>query len=263
MLILLSPAKTLDMDAPVEITDATQPNFLDQSTILVNRLRQYRVKGLGRLMNISEPLAELNVERFSQWKFPYAAGLSRPSILAFRGDVYVGFDADSMKKADLNFAQKHVRILSGLYGILRPKDLMLPYRLEMGTTLKTRRGKNLYQFWGERLTASLNSELQDFQQPGVVNLASHEYFKVIQPGKLAASLVSPVFKDQKNGEYKVIGFFAKKARGAMARYLVDHRIEDVGEIVGFDRLGYKFNKKLSTAKAPVFLRTEKAANDLL
>lgn len=259
MLILLSPAKTLDMDTPSRVSDPTTPAFMDESAKLVTTLKGYRKKKLGELMHISETLAELNVERFEHWQPPFNTDNARPSIQAFRGDVYVGLDADTLGKRDLAYAQKHLRILSGLYGILRPLDLMQAYRLEMGTALKTRRGKSLYDFWGDRLTAHLNEELDGMKQASVINLASNEYFKSVKKSQLNAPLLSPVFKDEKNGQYKVISFFAKKARGAMARHLIVNRAVSAESVQAFDALGYKYSKKESSGEQPVFLRSEKAA----
>jgi len=259
MLILISPAKTLDLETPARVKNCSVPDFLDQSELLIDRLRKYRKGRLSKLMNISDTLAELNVSRYHEWHTPFSPENARPAIQAFRGDVYLGLDADSMSKRDLQHAQKHLRILSGLYGILRPLDLMQAYRLEMGTSLKTRRGSSLYEFWGDRLTNSLNAELADRKQSLVVNLASNEYFKSVNKRKLDSTLISPVFKDEKNGNYKVISFFAKKARGAMARYLLDERSQSAEDITGFNRLGYRYYKAESSADQPVFRRTEKAA----
>jgi cytoplasmic iron level regulating protein YaaA (DUF328/UPF0246 family) len=263
MLILLSPAKTLDMKSPARIAEPSQPGFMEESDKLVTSLRQYRKRELGDLMKISESLAELNVERFQAWQPPFDMNNARPAIQAFRGDVYVGLDADSLKSRDLEFAQKHLRILSGLYGVLKPLDLIQAYRLEMGTALKTRRGKNLYEFWGERITQSLNDELGVMKQPAVVNLASNEYFKSVKPKQLAAPLVTPVFKDEKNGNYKIISFFAKKARGAMARHLILSRAKDMAAVEAFDGLGYRLDPEESSAGQLVFLRSEKAAQPYL
>jgi len=263
MLILLSPAKTLDMESPARVAEPSQPGLLDESGKLVTSLRRYRKGKLSDLMKISEPLAELNVERFRAWEPPFNVDNARPAIQAFRGDVYHGLDADSLKKRDLDFAQKHLRILSGLYGVLKPLDLIQAYRLEMGTSLKTRRGKNLYDFWGERITQYLNEELDDMKQPMVVNLASNEYFKSVKSSQLTAPLISPVFKDEKNGNYKIISFFAKKARGAMARHLLLSRAKDASAVETFDGLGYLLDTKLSSAGQPVFLRSEKAAQPYL
>jgi len=237
----------------------TTPAFLEESGKLVDSLKKYKPKRLGKLMSISDNLAQLNVERFEAWKTPFPKGVARPCIQAFRGDVYLGLDADTMSLADIKRAQKHIRILSGLYGVLKPLDMMLPYRLEMGTALKTRRGKNLYEFWGTRITDSLNEELHEFDTPLVVNLASNEYFKAVKKSSLNASLVEPVFKDKKENGYKVIGFFAKKARGAMARYLVENKVTHADELLDFTGLGYKYSKKVSVEGRPVFLRSAKAA----
>lgn len=247
------------METPARLPEFSQPGFMDESSKLVTSLKRYSKKKLGDLMSISEPLAELNVDRYKTWQPPFDADNARPAIQAFRGDVYVGLDADTLKKRDLQFAQDHLRILSGLYGVLRPLDLMQAYRLEMGTSLKTRRGKNLYEFWGDRITDHLNEELSEMKKGAVVNLASNEYFKSVRPKQLVAPLVSPIFKDEKNGQYKVISFFAKKARGSMARYLIQERAKDVAAVNDFGELGYKYSPKESSAGQPVFLRSEKAA----
>jgi len=259
MLILLSPAKTLDFETAPRTKKVTTPAFLDESEKLVTTLRQYKPKRLGKLMNISDALAELNAERFGAWEMPFPDNAARPSIQAFRGDVYVGLDADTMTLTEIKRAQKHIRILSGLYGVLKPLDQMLPYRLEMGTSLKTRRGKNLYEFWGTRITDSLNEELQSFDNPLVVNLASNEYFKSVKKPLLDAPLVEPVFKDEKESGYKVISFFAKKARGAMARYLVQEKCTAAKDLYDFTGLGYKYAKKESSEGRPVFMRSAKTA----
>ncbi len=235
------------------------PQFLDQSEKLVGVLKKYNSKKLSSLMSISDKLADLNVDRFKTWQADFDINSARPSIQAFRGDVYVGLDADTMSMSDIRFAQKQLRILSGLYGVLKPLDLMLPYRLEMGTSLKTTRGRNLYDFWGDQITQSLNADLAKHGDQSVVNLASNEYFKSVNKKILQGNLISPVFKDEKNGNYKVISFFAKKARGAMARYLIDERLESTDAVNAFSSLGYRYNKKASTEEQPVFLRTEKVA----
>ena len=263
MLILLSPAKTLDMDTPSRFPETSLPEFSEESEKLVKTLKRYSKKKLGDLMNLSEALAELNAQRFQQWQPRLDDETARPAIQAFRGDVYVGLDADTLGKRDLSYAQKHVRILSGLYGILRPLDLMQAYRLEMGTSLRTRRGKSLYDFWGDSITNHLNAELEQFKSPAVINLASNEYFKSVNKTGLEGSLVSPIFKDEKNGEYKIISFFAKKARGAMARYLIQHRATSEHDVPGFDALGYQYSEAQSSEGQPVFLRSEVAAKPYL
>jgi cytoplasmic iron level regulating protein YaaA (DUF328/UPF0246 family) len=256
MLILVSPAKTLDYESPPLVTDNTQPQFLDDSQELIDQLKKMSAPKIGKLMNISDKLAKLNTDRYKSWQLPLEPGPAKQSMFAFQGDVYTGLEADTMKKRDVQFAQKHLRILSGLYGVLRPLDLMHPYRLEMGTKLVNKRGQNLYHFWGDRVTDSLNTELKKQKSPLVFNLASNEYFKVVNAHKLDAELISPVFKDRKNGEYKLISFFAKKARGMMARYIIDNRIKDIESLKEFNTAGYRYNKKLSTATEPVFTRKE-------
>ncbi|MBX2886231.1 MAG: peroxide stress protein YaaA [Granulosicoccus sp.] len=258
MLILLSPAKTLDDTTPTRVKKTTLPEFTEHTDTLVAQLKKYKKGRLGKLMNLSDKLAELNVERYQNFEVDYTEENSRPAIQMFRGDVYIGLDADTMKSADLTFAQKHVRMLSGLYGLLKPLDRIQPYRLEMGTALKAGRKKNLYEFWGDTITQQINKELASKPNGFVVNLASNEYFNSVQPDALTKPLISPVFLDEKNGEYKLISFFAKKARGAMARYLVDERATDAKVVEGFDRQGYRFSKKLSTAERPVFRRSTKA-----
>jgi len=258
MIILLSPAKTLDTETPSRVRKPTQPEFLTQSAELVDTLQTYTPRRLRNLMSISETLADTNAERFQAWQLPFDVHNARPAVQMFRGDVYVGLDADTLSRADLTNAQKHLRILSGLYGILKPLDLIQPYRLEMGTALKTKKGRSLYDFWGEDLTTALNAELEQLKQPFVVNLASKEYFSAVQSAQLDAPLVSPVFHDEKNGSYKIISFFAKKARGAMARYLIQNRCKKMDDLHGFNLDGYRWSKKDSSEGMPVFRRSEKA-----
>ena len=256
MLTVISPAKTLDFDSP-PVTDAhSQPAHLTQSRKLVRRLRELSAADLSRLMKISDDLAQLNRERYQHWKTPFRPENARQALFAFKGDVYIGLDAGSMQPDDLEFAQDHLRILSGLYGLLRPLDLMQPYRLEMGTRLDTDQGSNLYQFWGDRITRSLNQELQQTSSATLINLASGEYFKSVKPSLLKADIVTPAFREFRDGEYKFIQFFAKKARGLMARYLVDQRIDEPEGLKDFDYEGYKYNASLSTAKDWVFTRRQ-------
>ena len=256
MLTVISPAKTLDFDSP-PVTDAhTQPAHLTQSRKLVRRLRELSAADLSRLMKISDDLAQLNHDRYQHWKTPFRSENARQALFAFKGDVYIGLDAGSMQPDDLEFAQDHLRILSGLYGLLRPLDLMQPYRLEMGTRLDTDQGSNLYQFWGDRITRSLNQELQQTGSATLINLASGEYFKSVKPSLLKADIVTPAFREFRDGEYKFIQFFAKKARGLMARYLVDQRIDEPEGLKDFDYEGYKYNASLSTAKDWVFTRRQ-------
>lgn len=257
MKAILSPAKTLDYKSPLPTEEFSHPIFMDECTHLNAKLKTLKPKDLRELMGISEKLADLNHERNMAWKAPFTAKNARPAILAFKGDVYQGFDAYTMKKRDFMHAQKTVRILSGLYGVLKPLDLMQPYRLEMGTKLKVSSGiSDLYSFWGSKVTDALNEELAAEKKPVLVNLASNEYYKVVQSAKIKAEIITPVFKDWKNGDYKMISFFAKKARGMMARYIVDQRVKKAGDLQGFDYSGYRFNAEMSRDKAPVFTRLQ-------
>lgn len=254
MFILISPAKTLDFESPVRTRTATQPGFLDQSETLVNGLRKMSSRKIGDLMGISKNLSELNRGRFQSWSRPFDKNNAKQALFAFRGDVYTGLDADTLSAADCKFAQKHLRILSGLYGVLKPLDLIQPYRLEMGTQLKTGRHHNLYEFWGSSITDSLNQELEESRTKLIVNLASNEYFKAVRPKILNADLVTPIFKDAKNGRYKVISFFAKKARGMMVRYIVQNRIKTREKLKRFDAAGYTYSDKFSSENQMVFTR---------
>jgi hypothetical protein len=256
MLTVISPAKTLDYETPPVTEAFTQPTQLSQSRKLIRRLRELGSDDISRLMSVSDNLAELNRQRFKQWKTPFKPENARQALFAFKGDVYLGLDAYSLDEAALDFAQQHLRILSGLYGILRPLDLMQPYRLEMGTRLDTDMGSNLYQFWNERLTKALNQELKQSQTRCLVNLASNEYFKAIKPKLLKADIVTPAFREYRDGEYRFIQFFAKKARGLMARYLIDQRIDDVEGLKGFNYEGYRFAPEMSDEKDWVFTRRQ-------
>lgn len=256
MLIVLSPAKTLDYETPPQTRKATQPALLERSAHLVDDARKLSPEAIGSLMGVSDKLAELNHERFMNWGEPFTLENAKQSVLAFKGDVYTGLDADTMKAADLDYAQKHLRILSGLYGILRPLDLMQPYRLEMGLKFENSGGRNLYEFWGDDITAVLNKQLKSLKSEVLVNLASNEYFKSVRPRELNADIITPVFKDMKNGKYKVISFFAKKARGQMARYAIDKRLEKVADLKKFKVDGYRYNAGESTAREWVFTREE-------
>jgi len=256
MLTVISPAKTLDFESPT-VTDAfSQPAHLTQSRKLVRRLRQLSASDLSRLMQVSDDIADLNQQRFKKWKTPFKTDNARQALFAFKGDVYIGLDAYSMTPENVGFAQDHLRILSGLYGVLRPLDLMQPYRLEMGTRLDTDQSKNLYQFWDGRITKTLNQDLRQSGTKTLINLASNEYFKSIKPKLLKAEVITPVFKDYHKDSYRVIGFFAKKARGTMARYLVDHQIDEPEALKDFNLGGYAFNAQLSAAHEWVFTRRQ-------
>ena len=255
MITLLSPAKTLDYESPLPVKDFSVPGNLRQSKQLIKALRKKDPQDLSDLMGLSEKLANLNFERNMNWEPPVKHSDDiRQAIFAFKGDVYTGLSAYSLKKSDINFLDKHVRILSGLYGILKPLDLMSPYRLEMGTKLETSEGKDLYDFWGQEITNSINESISTHKSKYILNLASVEYFSSVKKDLLNGEVISPVFKDYKNGKYKIISFFAKKARGSMTRYLVENRIDSPKDISGFDYDGYKYSKSESTEYSPVFLR---------
>ncbi len=256
MLTVISPAKTLDYETPPVTEAFTQPTQLSQSRKLIRRLRQLDSDAISRLMSVSDNLAELNRQRFKQWKTPFKPENARQALFAFKGDVYLGLDAYSLDEDALDFTQQHLRILSGLYGILRPLDLMQPYRLEMGTRLDTEMGSNLYQFWDERITRLLNQELQQSGTKTLVNLASNEYFKAVKPKLLKAEIVTPTFREYRKGEYRFISFSAKKARGLMARYMIDQRIDDVAGLKDFDYEGYRFAPDMSDEKDWVFTRRQ-------
>ncbi len=259
MLIVISPAKTLDF-APQSLHKTTsKPELLSQSKKLIAQLRELSPKQLGKLMGISDKLSTGVHEYVADWKAKYDAVSAKQAVLAFRGDVYLGLDADSFTTKDFDFAQQHLRILSGLYGILRPLDLMQAHRLEMGTKLAGDYGKNLYDFWGDKIARSLKKALAEQGDDVLVNLASNEYFKATQAKTTQAKgldcrVITPVFKDRKNGEYKVISFFAKKARGLMAGHLIRNRIKDESGLLKFRAAGYKYNRGLSSDDQPVFTR---------
>lgn len=254
MLTVISPAKTLDYETPSHTDQHTLPRFLEHSNALIAVLEQLSVQGVAELMKLSDKLASLNVARYNSWPSDLTTANSKQAILAFKGDVYTGLDAATLSTDQLDYAQQHLRILSGLYGVLKPLDLMYPYRLEMGTKLQNSRGTNLYQFWDERLTTSLNDELEHEEKPVVVNLASNEYFKAIKPKTLNARIITPVFKDWKSGQYKIISFYAKKARGLMARYIIEHQINQPDALKNFDYEGYRFAESMSEGDAWVFIR---------
>ena len=251
MLTLLSPAKTLDFSAAPKGLPATKPQFGKDIGVLLERCKKLDVASLQKLMNLSQPLAELNYQRFQDMKMPFTANNAKPCLLAFRGDVYRKLDAGSLSRRDLAWAQNHLRILSGFYGLLRPLDLIQPYRLEMGSRLDNARGKNLYEFWGDRLVDLLNA---DRQGNVVLNLASKEYFKAVPEKRLASRLVTAVFQEIRNGKPKTIAFSAKRARGLMARYVVENRIDDPKGLKDFAEEGYGFRKDLSDGDRLVFTR---------
>ena len=257
MLAIISPAKSLDFSEQSQIKKATQPAFLNDSQELIEVARKLSAHDLEELMGISANLAELNRQRFHDWKVPFPKGESKQALLAFTGDVYRGFDLASFKEEDFAFAHEHLRILSGLYGLLRPLDQILPYRLEMGIKLKTAKGSTLYEFWGDRLTKALNQALRKQGDDILVNLASNEYFHAVKQDVLKARLITPVFKDTKNGKLKIISFYAKRARGMMADYMIRNRLTDVEELKGFSTEGYGYADDLSKGDELVFTRAER------
>ena len=258
MIIVLSPAKSLDFNTPSTRAEPTLPEFLDQSQVLIKHLRKFSPLELGRLMGISDQLAVLNAQRYSQWTLPFSPENAKQALLAFNGDVYEGLDASTLSKADLRFAQGHLRILSGLYGLLRPLDLMQAYRLEMGTRLTNPRGKDLYSFWGERIVDALNSALLEAKAKVLVNLASEEYFKSVKAKKLSVPVIHPVFEDwsgdKASGKFKVIGFYAKRARGLMARFALIQRLKKAEGLKDFSVEGYAYQASASDETRWVFRR---------
>ncbi len=252
MLIVLSPAKRLDFESPPHVPGHTQPRFLSQARPLAALLKKMDTRALATLMSISDPLAALNAARFGQWKPPFTPRNARPAVLAFAGDVYEGLDAATLDESDLDWAQDHVRILSGLYGVLRPLDLIQPYRLEMGTRLRTPKGADLYAYWGGQLSEAIDRELASHRTPVLVNLASAEYFKAL--AQLRSRVVQPVFQQRRADGWKVVAFAAKRARGMMTRYAIERRIDDPVQLQGFDTDGYRFDAKASTESSWVFRR---------
>ncbi|QYJ78084.1 peroxide stress protein YaaA [Shewanella acanthi] len=256
MLILVSPAKTLDFEHPPLTQEHTRPNFLEHSQELIEICQRLTPSDIATLMKVSDNIAGLNVARFGDWHPNYSIANAKQAIFAFRGDVYTGFDADTLSEDEIQRIQKQLRILSGLYGLLRPLDIILPYRLEMGTALGNHRGKNLYEFWGTILTQAVNEALAEQGDDIIINLASNEYFKAIKPKQLEGSLITPVFKDCKNGQYKVISFFAKRARGMMARYIINQQVTSLEQLKAFNVAGYYYSEEHSTPNEPTFLREE-------
>ncbi|WP_158781893.1 peroxide stress protein YaaA [Pantoea sp. BAV 3049] len=256
MLMVISPAKTLDFESELATDRFTQPALLDDSRKLIEVARKLTPVQIGKLMSISDKLADLNAGRFQNWQTPFSPDNARQAILAFKGDVYTGLQAETFKEKDFDFAQQHLRMLSGLYGLLRPLDLMQPYRLEMGIKLENPAGKDLYSFWGDRLTVVLNEALAEQGDDVLINLASDEYFKAVKPKKLNGRIIKPVFLDEKNGKFKVISFYAKKARGLMSRYIIEHRLSKPAQLKKFDVDGYFFVADESNEHELVFKRHE-------
>jgi len=254
MLIVVSPAKNLDVTSAVPVEDYTLPDLLDDTMTLVDRCKTLSPADLGSLMSISDKLAVLNAERFNSFALPFTQQNAKQAMYMFNGDVYAGLDAQTLGKDDVAYAQQHLRILSGLYGIVRPLDLIQPYRLEMGTKLDNAKGKNLYEFWGSDIAEKINAELKNASEQVLINLASNEYFKAVDKKALSAKVITPIFKDFKNGQYKIISFYAKKARGLMARYIIQNRLTSAKQLNQFNAAGYYYCAKESTVEQPVFLR---------
>ena len=253
MKIVVSPAKSLDFESKLPTKVATQPLFLEQAAQLNKKLESKSKKAIGDLMHVSDKLANLNYQRYKDFSLPFTPENARPAVFAFAGDVYTGLDPYSLNEDKIDVLNNTLRILSGMYGVLRPLDLIQPYRLEMGTTLSIDKAKNLYEFWGATLTDAINAELQEGEL--FLNLASVEYFKVLQSKNIKSTVISPVFKDFKNGKLKIISFFAKKARGSMTRYVVNTNAQTLNDIKGFDYDGYRFSEQETTKEhAPVFIR---------
>ena len=254
MLTVISPAKTLDYDTPPVTSRHTLPQYLDDSQQLIEQLRELSPAQISELMHLSDKLAGLNAARFGSWTPDFTPANAKQALLAFKGDVYTGLDAQSLGEDDFSYAQDHLRMLSGLYGLLRPLDLMQPYRLEMGTKLANARGKDLYAFWGTRISEWLNEALAEQGDDVLLNLASNEYFSAVKRSTLNARIINTEFKDLKNGQYKIISFYAKKARGMMSRFVIEERINDPAALKQFDVQGYRYSAEQSKPDNLVFLR---------
>ncbi len=252
MITIISPAKTLDFESPLPALGATQPSFVEESEQIMKKLKGLSKKKISSLMSLSKDLTELNAQRYQDWEPEFSAEVSRPALLTFSGEVYRGIDAGNLSSSQLDFAQNHLRILSGLHGLLRPLDRIRPYRLEMGTSLPIQRKKNLYQFWGDKLTAALNQTMKEQHTDVLLNLASSEYFKAVDFSKINGRVITPVFKDLKNGEYKIVMTWAKHARGAMTGFVLRKGITDVDEIKLFDE--YLYSEPMSSENEWVFVR---------
>lgn len=254
MIIVISPAKSLYERCPINFEKYTEVDFLPEAEKIVSILKKKKPAQLARLMDISPKLAELNFQRFQAWSLPFTPENSWQAVLMFNGDVYQGLKAETFTDNDFGIAQQKLRILSGVYGLLKPLDLIQPYRLEMGTNLPVARKKNLYDFWKVKITAKLNQELEQNGQKLLINLASNEYFSAIDTKKLNASVITPSFKENKDGKYQIVSFFAKKARGLMSRFIIQNNISDPEEMKAFDLEGYYFNNQLSGENDWVFTR---------
>ena len=254
MLAILSPAKSLDFESRLPRSSHTIPDFLDDSAQLVDRLRELAPFDISKMMGISDKLAQLNHDRYAAWKAPFSRRNARPAVLAFNGDAYQGLRAHEFSGRDLSWAQRHLRILSGLHGVLRPLDLIQPYRLEMSTRLKTAAGSNLYDFWGERLTDAIRDAVAASGTPVLVNLASKEYFSAVDLSTLGARVITPRFLDFRSGKYRFVSFLGKRARGMMARFIIERRLRFAKGLLEFSEAGYRYDPKRSTRDQPAFIR---------
>lgn len=259
MLTLISPAKTLNYESTPSLKDYTQPVFLSESEILIKQCQSFSIKDLEKLMKMSKTLAELNKTRFDNWRRPFNLNNAKQAILAFKGDVYEGLHVDDFSLDDFYFAQDNLIILSGLYGVLRPLDLIQPYRLEMGIPLGNERGANLYQFWENQITNFIKAKLALTSPSVLINLASDEYFKAVHLPSLHVPVIKPIFLDEKNGQYKVISFYAKKARGLFSRFIIKNRLASPASLQQFNELGYQFDKTSSSKTELTFKRSQKTA----
>ena len=257
MIILLNSSKTLDFERPASIAKHSIPEFSEDSSLLVDALRKLSPADFAALMGVSQKLAILNVNRYKNWRLSASAPDAKQAILAFKGDIYAPIDVENYTLKEFNFAQRHLRILSGLYGILRPLDLIQPYRLEMATKLLTERGKGLYAFWGDRINQALDAALKQEKSGILINLASLEYFKAVKANQLDARMITPVFREYRNSSYRVVAIYAKKARGMMCDYIIRNHISRIREVKSFDLDGYRFNEKFSSENEWVFTRGDK------
>lgn len=254
MIIILSPSKTLDVKDNSSTKEYSQPRLLEHSSELISELRKLSPNGIASMMDVSRKIANENFERFASWTFPFSPENAKQSLLTFKGDVYAGLKAETFSQEDFHFAQKHLRILSGLYGTLRPLDLMQAYRLEMGLRFKNQRGKDLYEFWGDLITQTLNQDMEEFGWDTLINLASQEYFRAVIPKKIHGRIITPVFKEDKPGGLKIIGLFAKKARGTMSRYIIKNQIIEPEQIKTYSEDGYEYADNLSSENEWIFVR---------
>jgi len=256
MLALISPAKKLDFESQIKLQELSQPNFLDEANLLVKKAKTLSKQDLARSMKLSESLAELNFQRFKNFSVPFNLANAKQAAFAFKGDTYIGLNIDSFSNNDIQFAQKHLRILSGLYGILRPLDLIQPYRLEMGARFQPPKSSTLYDFWGDHITNTINTELMGHDNRTLINLASNEYFKVIKVEKVYGKIITPVFKEIKKGKIRTLGMFAKRARGMMGKFIVNNRLKSPDGLKRFNEQGYSYKHELSNTEKWVFTRPQ-------